>query len=101
MYAVTPSFQNNAEFTAFLPFMQHSYQDPKLMLLLTSTYIPSSREIHSSEELVGSVENESPEGLGGVSHSSIPGGGAEAVISPEPLASSSASAKSWMLPKRS
>ena len=71
------------------------------MLLLTSTYIPSSWEIHSSEELVGSVENESPEGLGGVSRSSIPGGGVEEVISPELLASSSASAKSLILAKRS
>src|SRR5215471_6141884 len=67
----------------------------------TATYFSSSREIHSSEEFVGSVENESSERLYGVSNGSIPGGGAEAVIAPEIVASSSASAKSWMFLKRS
>src|SRR6266566_518306 len=58
---------------------------------------------HSSEEPVGSVENESPDRLGGVfilELGLIPKGGAEAVISETP-ARSSASAKSVILAKRS
>src|SRR6266702_889039 len=68
----------------------------------TASYVPSSMGGHSSEEPVGSVENESPDRLGGVfilELGSIPRGGAEAVISETP-ARSSASAKSVILAKR-
>src|SRR5437879_11282034 len=68
----------------------------------TASYVPSSMGGHSSEEPVGSVENESPDRLGSVfilELGSIPRG-AEAVISETP-ARSSASAKSVILAKRS